>query len=88
MLYFPLAFDKFLEKVVVKQVKELLYSSGLFDRFHPRLSYRSGTETALVTIMNDLHTTLEKGSLSLFGLLDLPMGFLFCKWLDSIALPR
>lgn len=60
MLSFPLVFDKLPGKAVPRRVREILDSSGLFDKFHPGFSHSLATEAALVKVINGLNATAEK----------------------------
>lgn len=60
MLSSLLVFDKLPEKVVARRVREILDSSGLFDKFHPGFSHNHATEAAPVKVINGLNAAAEK----------------------------
>lgn len=60
ILSFLLVFDKLLEKAVAGLAREILDSSGLFDRFSPGLGHSRATEAALVKVINGLNAVAEK----------------------------
>ena len=62
---------KILEKLVLSQVSSYLNSHNLCDTCQS--AYRPGhsTETALLKVINDLFLSLDKGNISVLGLLDI-----------------
>lgn len=57
---FPAGFQQAPRESDGKRVREILDSSGLFDKFHPGFSHSHATEAALVKVINGLNATAEK----------------------------
>ena len=67
--------SKLLERVVASQIKQHLNDNNLCN--HYQSAYKTGhsTETALLCIKNDIHTSLSKGMPTALVLLDLSAAF-------------
>ena len=63
--------SKILEKVVLLQLNDHLFSNGLYDTFQSAYRANRSTETALLRIFHDLLLATDSGQVSLLTLLDL-----------------
>ena len=67
--------SKLLEKVVAFQIKSHLAQFGLDNSFQSAYKSFHSTETALLSVQNDVYMAMEKGQVTAFTLLDLSAAF-------------
>ena len=66
---------KILEKLVLSQVSSYLNSHNLYNTCQSAYRPGNSTETALLTVVNDLLLSLNKGNISVLALLDFSSAF-------------
>ena len=67
--------SKILEKVVAKQIKNHIDGFGLDNPFQSAYKAYHSTETALLSVQNDIYQAMEKGKVTALTLLDLSAAF-------------
>ena len=66
--------SKLVERVVAKQVNDHIHDHNLDNRFQSAYKTRHSTETALLSIKNQVHLSLSRGEATALVLLDLSGG--------------
>lgn len=70
----PLA-SEIVEKVVTKQLLEILKGNNIFDKFQSGFRKDHSSETALVRVTNEILTSADAGQTTILILLDLSAAF-------------
>ena len=67
--------SKILEKIVVGQLMPYLVESDLLPKFQSGYRSHHSTETLLVRLLSDLHTSIDNGEVTILALLDMSAAF-------------
>ena len=67
--------DKILQRLVLSQVSSYLNSHNLYSTFQSAYCPGHSTETALLTVVDDLFLSLNNGKMSVLALLDFSSAF-------------